>query len=69
MLNIILSIKRTQVHCTQILSSLFTCPHVMINTDLVPTEKQVLEKMTPSTSILSLQLASEHLAMLNDKAK
>ena len=39
------------------------------NADLVPTEKQVLEKMTPSTSILLLQLASEHLAMLNDKKK
>ena len=39
------------------------------NADFVPTEKQVLEKMTPSTSILLLQLASEHLAMLNDKTK
>ena len=39
------------------------------NADLVPTEKQVLETMTPSTSILLLQLASEHLAMLNDKTK
>ena len=26
--------KRTQVHCTQILSTLFTCLHVMINTDV-----------------------------------
>ena len=34
MFNIILSIKRTQVHCTQILSTLFTCLHVMINTDV-----------------------------------
>ena len=28
MLSIILSIQRTQVHCTQILSTLFTCLHV-----------------------------------------
>ena len=34
MLNIILIIKRTQVHCTQMLSTLFTCLHVMINTDV-----------------------------------
>ena len=40
MLNIILSIKRTQVHCTQILSNLFTCLHVMINTDVKQNEMQ-----------------------------
>ena len=40
MLNIILSIKRTQVHCTQILSTLFTCLHVMINTDVKQNEMQ-----------------------------
>ena len=31
---LILSTKRTQAHCTQILSTLFTCLHVMINTDV-----------------------------------
>ena len=40
MLNIILSIKRTQVHCTQILSTLFTCLHVMTNTDVKQNEMQ-----------------------------
>ena len=69
-------IKRTQVNpCTQILSTLFTCLHVMINTDVKHNEMQTwyqqrtksLKRCPPQ--LLLLYLASEHLAMLNDKRK
>ena len=52
MLNIIFPIKRTQVHCTQILSTLFTCLHAMINTDV--TEQPLQPQNQNITEIFSL---------------
>ena len=62
-------IKRTQVNpCTQILSTLFTCLHVMINTDFKQKEMQTccqqrtksLKRWPPQ--LLLLFLPSERLA-------
>ena len=65
----ILSIKRTQVNpCIQILSTLCTCLHVMVNTVVKQKEMQTwCQQSTKSSNrwppqLLLLYLASEHLA-------